>query len=77
MRPAPGEYALPGGLFLMLGYSSTDEALLRPFTNLGVQDAIRGLQHYVLRHIANQVGREGVTVNAPNGPNRPIRQLAK
>lgn len=44
-----------GGVFLLLGYSSTDEALLRPYTNLGVQDAIRGLQHYVNRHIANQV----------------------
>lgn len=39
----------------MLGYSSTDEALLRPYTNLGVQDTIRGLQHYVNKHIENQV----------------------
>lgn len=45
-----------GGIFLLLGYSSTDEALLRPYTNLGVQDAIRGLQHYLVRHVANQVG---------------------
>ncbi|XP_050085653.1 uncharacterized protein LOC126571309 isoform X2 [Anopheles aquasalis] len=53
MRPPPGEYLLPGGIFLLLGYSSTDEALLRPHTNLGVQDAVRALQQYVLQHIDN------------------------
>lgn len=42
----------------MLGYSSTDEALLRPYTNLGVQDTIRGLQHYVNKHIENQVNTQ-------------------
>lgn len=46
---------LPGGIFLLLGYSSTDEALLRPHTNLGVQDAVRALQQYVIQHINNQV----------------------
>lgn len=45
---------LPGGVFLLLGYSSTDEALLRPHTNLGVQDAVRALQQYVVQHINNQ-----------------------
>ncbi|XP_037912486.1 uncharacterized protein LOC119652430 isoform X2 [Hermetia illucens] len=54
MRPPPGEYLLPGGVFLLLGYSSTDEALLRPHTNLGVQDAVRALQNYVLSEIDNQ-----------------------
>lgn len=44
-----------GGIFLLLGYSSTDEALLRPHTNLGVQDAVRALQQYVINHIDNQV----------------------
>ncbi|XP_058120418.1 uncharacterized protein LOC131284934 [Anopheles ziemanni] len=53
MRPPPGEYQLPGGIFLLLGYSSTDEALLRPHTNLGVQDAVRALQQYVQHHIDN------------------------
>lgn len=48
-------HSFAGGIFLLLGYSSTDEALLRPYTNLGVQDTIRGLQHYLLKHIANQV----------------------
>jgi hypothetical protein len=55
MRPSPGDYKLPGGIFLLLGYSSTDEALLRPHTNLGVQDAVRALQQYVVQHINNQV----------------------
>ncbi|XP_055524975.1 uncharacterized protein LOC129718325 isoform X4 [Wyeomyia smithii] len=54
MRPPPGEYSLPGGIFLLLGYSSTDEALLRPHTNLGIQDAVRALQQYVLQHINNE-----------------------
>ncbi|XP_055615556.1 uncharacterized protein LOC129761802 isoform X4 [Toxorhynchites rutilus septentrionalis] len=54
MRPPPGEYSLPGGIFLLLGYSSTDEALLRPHTNLGVQDAVRALQQYVVQHINNE-----------------------
>ncbi|XP_062702281.1 uncharacterized protein LOC109400030 isoform X4 [Aedes albopictus] len=54
MRPPPGEYSLPGGIFLLLGYSSTDEALLRPHTNLGVQDAVRALQQYVQQHINNE-----------------------
>ncbi|XP_070507906.1 uncharacterized protein [Chironomus tepperi] len=54
MRPPPGDYKLPGGVFLLLGYSSTDEALLRPHTNLGVQDAVRALQLYIVQHINNQ-----------------------
>ncbi|XP_063703599.1 uncharacterized protein LOC134833266 [Culicoides brevitarsis] len=54
MRPPPGEYALPNGVFLLLGYSSTDEQLLRPHTNLGVQDAVRALQQYVIKHVDNQ-----------------------
>ncbi|XP_055847713.1 uncharacterized protein LOC129913187 isoform X3 [Episyrphus balteatus] len=54
MKPPLGEYTLPGGVFLLLGYSSADEALLRPHTNLGVQDAVRALQQYVTTHIDNQ-----------------------
>lgn len=42
----------------MLGYSATDEALLRPHTNLGVQDAVRALQQYVSSYIDNQVSYE-------------------
>lgn len=37
-----------------MGYSSTDEALLRPHTNLGIQDAVRALQQYVIKHVDNQ-----------------------
>lgn len=44
-----------GGVFLLLGYSAADEALLRPHTNLGVQDAVRALQQYVTTYINNQV----------------------
>lgn len=39
-----GDYALPRGVFLFLGYSATDEALLRPHTELGILDAVRALQ---------------------------------
>lgn len=46
---------LAGGVFLLLGYSAADEALLRPHTNLGVQDAVRALQQYVTTYINNQV----------------------
>lgn len=49
---------LPGGIFLLLGYSSTDEALLRPHTNLGVQDAVRSLQQYIISHVNNQVSED-------------------
>lgn len=61
MRPSPGDYKLPGGVFLLLGYSSTDEALLRPHTNLGVQDAVRALQQYIIQHVNNQVCKEILT----------------
>lgn len=61
MRPSPGDYKLPGGVFLLLGYSSTDEALLRPHTNLGVQDAVRALQQYIIQHVNNQVCEEILT----------------
>ncbi|EDW49675.1 GM23197 [Drosophila sechellia] len=54
MKPPLGEYILPGGIFLLLGYSAADEALLRPHTNLGVQDAVRALQQYITTYIDNQ-----------------------
>lgn len=54
MKPPPGEYHLPGGVFLLIGYSSTDESLLRPHTNLGVQDAVRALQRYIINTINNR-----------------------
>lgn len=56
-----------GGVFLLLGYSAADEALLRPHTNLGVQDAVRALQQYVTTYINNQVSRR---------PRAPLTTLA-
>lgn len=59
---------LAGGVFLLLGYSAADEALLRPHTNLGVQDAVRALQQYVTTYINNQVSprpRAPLTTLAP------------
>lgn len=53
-----------GGVFLLLGYSAADEALLRPHTNLGVQDAVRALQQYVTTYINNQVREHNSEVQA-------------
>lgn len=58
---------IAGGVFLLLGYSAADEALLRPHTNLGVQDAVRALQQYVTTYINNQVSRR---------PRAPLTTLA-
>lgn len=46
---------LSGGIFLLLGYSSIDESLLRSYTNLGIPDTVRAFQQYLQRHIDNQV----------------------
>lgn len=43
----PGEYKLPEGVYLLLGFSAVDEALLRPHTGLGAEDAVRLLQQYL------------------------------
>lgn len=51
----PGEYKLPEGVYLLLGFSAVDEALLRPHTGLGAEDAVRLLQQYL-----HSVSREGV-----------------
>ncbi|GFG32406.1 hypothetical protein Cfor_07432, partial [Coptotermes formosanus] len=42
-------YKLPQGVFLFLGYSETDEALLKPHSNLSIQDAVVSLQD-LMRH---------------------------
>lgn len=44
-----------GGIYLLLGYSSIDEDLLRAYTNLGIQDTVRAFQQYLHNHIDNQV----------------------
>lgn len=46
---------IAGGIFLLLGYSSIDESLLRSYTNLGIPDTVRAFQQYLQRHIDNQV----------------------
>lgn len=43
-----GEYSLAPGVYLLLGFSSQDEALLRPHTRLGLEDAVRILQEYMV-----------------------------
>lgn len=50
-----GFFVFSGGIFLLLGYSSMDEELLRAYTNLGIQDTIRAFQQYIYNHIDNQV----------------------
>lgn len=50
-------FRLGGGIYLLLGYSSIDEELLRAYTNLGVQDTVRAFQQYLHNHIDNQVRR--------------------
>lgn len=44
----------------MLGFSSVDEALLRPHTGLGAEDAVRLLQQYM-----NVVDNDGVIIYFP------------
>lgn len=50
-----GEYKLPEGVYLLLGFSAVDEALLRPHTGLGAEDAVRLLQQYL-----HNVSHDGV-----------------
>lgn len=49
-------FLFAGGIFLLLGYSSIDEELLRAYTNLGIHDTVRAFQQYIYNHIDNQVG---------------------
>ncbi|GLV39406.1 Glial cell line-derived neurotrophic family receptor-like [Carabus blaptoides fortunei] len=53
MKPAPGDYSLPPGVFLFLGYSETDESLLKPHSNLSVHDAVAFLQEFLIREADN------------------------
>lgn len=48
-----GEYSLPQGVFLFLGYSETDESLLKPHSNLTVHDAVMSLQEFLLQEADN------------------------
>lgn len=49
------EFHLPMGLFLMLGFSKKEEALLKNATGSGVAEAIPPLQQ-LFRSIANNLG---------------------
>jgi hypothetical protein len=46
---------LPQGVFLFLGYSETDEALLKPHSNLSIQDAVGSLQDFMRHEFSNKV----------------------
>jgi hypothetical protein len=48
-------YKLPQGVFLFLGYSETDEALLKPHSNLSIQDAVSSLQDFMRHEFSNKV----------------------
>lgn len=48
-------YKLPQGVFLFLGYSETDEALLKPHSNLSIQDAVVSLQDFMRHESSNKV----------------------
>ncbi|XP_069692886.1 uncharacterized protein Gfrl isoform X1 [Periplaneta americana] len=54
MRPTPDAYKLPQGVFLFLGYSETDEALLKPHSNLSIQDAVGSLQDFMRHESSNK-----------------------
>lgn len=49
------EFHLPMGVFLMLGFSRKEEALIKNVTNSGVAEAIPSLQQ-LFRSIANNLG---------------------
>ncbi|XP_068082198.1 uncharacterized protein Gfrl [Anabrus simplex] len=54
MRPMPDTYNLPQGVFLFLGYSETDEALLKPHSNLTVRDAVGSLEEFMRNELNNK-----------------------
>ncbi|XP_069172421.1 uncharacterized protein [Procambarus clarkii] len=56
-RPRPEEYDLPTGLFLLVGFSRTEEALLRNVTGGSAIDALIPLQ-LIFRTISADMGEE-------------------
>ncbi|XP_063220108.1 uncharacterized protein LOC134529683 isoform X3 [Bacillus rossius redtenbacheri] len=54
MRPSPESYNLPEGVFLFLGYSETDESLLKPHSNLSIQDAVSSLEALMRQEVSNK-----------------------
>lgn len=55
MKPAPGDYSLPQGIFLFLGYSEVDEQQLKNHTEIVVQDVVHALQEFISREAVNGV----------------------
>ncbi|KAF5280844.1 hypothetical protein FQA39_LY17948 [Lamprigera yunnana] len=53
MKPAPGDYNLPQGIFLFLGYSEVDEQQLKNHTEIIVHDVVHALQEFILREAVN------------------------
>ncbi|KAL7287315.1 hypothetical protein TKK_0018439 [Trichogramma kaykai] len=54
MRPSPDTYNIPHGVFMFLGYSETDENLLKPLNNLTVVDAVVSLDNFMREEVNNQ-----------------------
>ncbi|XP_058795119.1 uncharacterized protein LOC131666463 isoform X1 [Phymastichus coffea] len=54
MRPSPDAYNIPHGVFMFLGYSETDETLLKPHNNLSVVDAVSSLDSFMREELNNQ-----------------------
>lgn len=48
-------YNIPHGVFMFLGYSETDENLLKPHNNLTVVDAVSSLDNFMREEVNNQV----------------------
>lgn len=48
-------YNIPHGVFMFLGYSETDENLLKTHNNLTVLDAVNSLDHFMREEANNQV----------------------
>jgi len=54
-------------VFLFLGYSETDEALLKPHSNLSIQDAVVSLQDFMRHESSNKVqSQNAATCWSPN-----------
>ncbi|XP_034944685.1 uncharacterized protein Gfrl [Chelonus insularis] len=80
MRPSPETYNIPHGVFMFLGYSETDENLLKPHNNLTVLDAVNSLDSFMREQANNQtvctlflynVTRENVIAVARLGGDNP------
>ncbi|XP_066602971.1 uncharacterized protein [Prorops nasuta] len=54
MRPSPDTYSIPHGVFMFLGYSETDESLLKQHNNLTVLDAVSSLDSFMREEVNNQ-----------------------